>query len=223
MARIRLAESADDARDGPVVAAAPVAIALSGEQVPAAERAERHSSIVRMQPDGPAPATNMSLNVYSAESPGGQGVVAVRSGCGTRLDEHEKIIRLCERAVQHIAELVPGAEVGCLLRVGESLRHVAHAGRLRVIYEVAREQGGVVWRAADHGEIQLVEDVRSDPDYLASDERIRSEIAAPVHSAGSVVAVIDVEFPERVFDGAEAERVAAEAAALGRELEAYAS
>jgi putative methionine-R-sulfoxide reductase with GAF domain len=139
------------------------------------------------------------------------------------LDEHEQIIGACERSVERLAEALPGAEIGCLLRVGDALRHVAHAGRLRLIYEVAREKGGVVWRAAERGEIQLVENVRGDPDYLASDERVRSEIAAPVTAGGSVVAVLDVEFPERVYGDDEAASVATEAQRLARELEPYVS
>jgi putative methionine-R-sulfoxide reductase with GAF domain len=104
------------------------------------------------------------------------------------------------------------------LRVGDTLRHVAHVGTLRFIYEIPREHGGVAWRAAETGEIQLVEDVRRDPDYLASDERVTSEVAAPVGPPGSVVAVLDAEFPDRVFSAAEAAQVESAAARLGREL-----
>jgi putative methionine-R-sulfoxide reductase with GAF domain len=63
---------------------------------------------------------------------------------------------------------------------------------------------------------QLVEDVRSDPDYLASDERVRAEIAAPVSIGGSVAAVLDIEFPGRVFTSAEAGAVEEEANRLAR-------
>lgn len=147
--------------------------------------------------------------------------MAVTSG-PSPMDEHE-ISDLCERSVERLSAVLSPCEIGCLLRVGDALRHVAHAGTLRLIYEVAREQGGVVWRAAERGEIQLVGDVRSDPDYLASDERVQSEIAAPVKARGDVVAVLDVEFPERVFGDGEAADVAAEAERLGRELEPYVS
>jgi putative methionine-R-sulfoxide reductase with GAF domain len=128
------------------------------------------------------------------------------------VDKRERrLIELGETAVQHLAEALPGAEIGGLMRSGNVLRHVAHAGRLRVIYEVRREQGGVAWRAADSGEVQLVEDVRSDPDYLASDQRVRAEIAAPVCVGGDTVFVLDVEFPERVFTSEEARIVEQEA------------
>lgn len=128
------------------------------------------------------------------------------------------MIDLCEAAVHRLAAALPDAEVGALRRFGDTLRHVAHAGRLRLIYEVHREQGGVVWRAADRAEVQRVEDVRADPDYLASDERVSSEIAAPVEANGEVRLVLDVEFPGRVFTREEAAVVEDEAERLARAL-----
>lgn len=138
------------------------------------------------------------------------------------MDESEQTItRLCEETAERLAAALPDAEIGCLFRYEDSLRHIAHRGDLRLIYEIRREQGGVVWRAAQSGESQRVEDVRSDPDYLASDERVRSEVATPVTVGERVVAVIDVEFPERVFEGREAETVEAEAERLAGELAPY--
>jgi putative methionine-R-sulfoxide reductase with GAF domain len=133
------------------------------------------------------------------------------------------ISRVCDESVRRLAADLDGAEVGCLFRFGDVLRHVAHTGRLHLIYEVPSEQGGVVWRAAHHGELQLVEDVSSDPDYLAADESVRSEIAAPVRSGSAVVAVLDVEFPGRVFDEVAIAAVQAEAERLGSELGPYVS
>jgi putative methionine-R-sulfoxide reductase with GAF domain len=156
--------------------------------------------------------------------PNGQGAQGSSSGVRDPADERERrVIELCERAVRRLAAALPDAEIGGLLRIGDSLRHVAHAGKLRLIYEIPREQGGVVWRAARAGEIQLVEDVRSDPDYLASDAHVRSEVAAPVTAAADVVLVLDVEFPDRVFEAAEVARIQDEAARLERELDLYPS
>lgn len=128
-------------------------------------------------------------------------------------------MELCQQAVDRLAKVLPDAEVGGLRRVGDSLRHVAHSGTRRLIYEVPRDQGGVVWRAARTGQGQFVEDVRSDPDYLMSDAEVHSEIAVPVRRQGEVALVLDVEFPARVFDPAEAAEVSREAARLERELE----
>jgi putative methionine-R-sulfoxide reductase with GAF domain len=137
------------------------------------------------------------------------------------VDEQERrVIELCQAAVERLAAALPDAEIGGLMRSGDVLRHVAHAGSLRVIYEVRREQGGVSWRAAETGELQLVEDVRSDPDYLASDARVHSEIAAPVAVRHQVAFVLDVEFPGRVFTAAEARAVESEAELLGQAVEA---
>jgi putative methionine-R-sulfoxide reductase with GAF domain len=133
------------------------------------------------------------------------------------------ISRVCDQSVKRLAAALGSVEIGCLFRFGDVLRHVAHTGRLHLIYEIPSDQGGVVWRAAHHGELQLVEDVRADPDYLASDERVRSEIAAPVRSGSFVVAVLDVEFPGRVFDEDAIAAVRAEAERLGVELQPYVS
>jgi putative methionine-R-sulfoxide reductase with GAF domain len=138
------------------------------------------------------------------------------------VDESEQTItRLCEETAERLAAVLPDGEIGCLFRYGDTFRHVAHRGDLRLIYEIPHEQGGVVWRAAECGETQRVADVRADPDYLASDERVRSEVATPVTVGGQVVAVLDVEFPERVFESEEAETIEAEAERLAGELAPY--
>ena len=64
------------------------------------------------------------------------------------------------------------------------------------------------------GKPQLVEDVRHDPDYLATDERVRSEVAIPVQLDEDTLLVLDAEFTERTFTPEEAEAVEAEAARL---------
>jgi GAF domain len=134
-------------------------------------------------------------------------------------DREQRIAAFLEEAVRRLEPQLAGAEIGALLLVGAAFRHVAHAGSFRLIYEVPRERGGVVWRAAEQGEVQLVEDVRADPDYLASDDRVRSEIAAPVKWLGEVVAVLDIEFPNRVFTAAEVDAVRAESLQVERGLE----
>jgi hypothetical protein len=137
------------------------------------------------------------------------------------VDETERsIIEIFQGAAERLASVLDNAEIGCLYRYGDTLRHVA-AGRLRLIYEVPREQGGVVWRAVERREVQLVEDVRSDPDYLASDESVRAEVAAPVVVGEAVVGVVDVEFPGRVYDESEVEAVQSEARRVAAELAPY--
>jgi GAF domain-containing protein len=133
------------------------------------------------------------------------------------------VVAACDRWVHRLGQGLEDPEISCLLRDGDILRNVAHRSRLRLIFEVPREQGGIVWRTIERNEIQLVEDVRRDPDYLTTDPSIRSEIAAPVRVEGEVVAVLDLEFPDRVFEDADVALVRDAAARLGAELAGYRS
>ena len=54
---------------------------------------------------------------------------------------------------------------------------------------------GVCGTAALTDEIQCVKDVHAFPGHIACDSRSRSEIVLPVHSGGSVVAVLDIDSP----------------------------
>ena len=94
---------------------------------------------------------------------------------------------------------------------------MAHVAALRVVYEIPRDWGGVLWRAVEERATQLVPDVKSDPDYLAQDETIRAEIAVPVRAGDVVVGALNVECTEGL--GAQEVRVVELAAEqLGREL-----
>lgn len=138
------------------------------------------------------------------------------------VEREDSVIEICRQAVDRLAARVLSAHLSCHVRVGDTLRLVATAGQLRVIYEVRQSQGGICWRAVETGEPQLVPDVRRDPDYIATDERVHSEIAIPVPSDGAVLVVLDAEFPERSFSEEEAEAVAAEAVRLESALGASA-
>lgn len=52
---------------------------------------------------------------------------------------------------------------------------------------------GVVGRAAKTGDVQLVQDVRADPDYIVGDPRVVSEIAAPMVLDGVLLGVLNIE------------------------------
>lgn len=150
--------------------------------------------------------------------PRGEGSADSRPAGRRASDRDEGLTVLCRRAVQRLASGLPGAQVSCHLRVGEALRVVAAEGGLRLIYEVRRDQGGICWRAAETREPQLVEDVRRDPDYMTTDENVRSEVAVPVETADGTLLVLDAEFVDRTFTPAESEAVLAEAARLEAEL-----
>jgi GAF domain-containing protein len=139
-------------------------------------------------------------------------------------DKREQaVVAACDRVVRDLEGELEDPEISCLFREGDVLRNVAHRSRLRLIFEVPRKQGGIVWRAVERGEIQLVEDVRRDPDYLTTDPSICSEIAAPVLLGAEVAAVLDAEFPERVFGDADVAAIREAAARLGAELAGYRS
>lgn len=136
------------------------------------------------------------------------------------MDEREKAIEeCCDESVARLRDAVPESDVTCVLRTGQDvLRMVAHRGSLRQIYEFPRRLGGVVWRAADSDETQVVDDVTTDPDYIAVDTSVRSEIAAPVRTGGTVLAVLNVETAERGFTDEDVRTVESEATRLGEAL-----
>jgi putative methionine-R-sulfoxide reductase with GAF domain len=136
------------------------------------------------------------------------------------VERDDSVIELCRQAVDRLSRRLPEAQLYCHMRVGDALRVVAAEGRLRLIYEVKQSQGGICWRAVESGEPQLVEDVRGDPDYMATDERVRAEIALPVALDDEIVVVLDAEFSDRSFTPEEAEVMQQEADALRRELAA---
>ena len=150
--------------------------------------------------------------------PTGQGYPNPRPVAGTPVERDESFAELCRHALERLGELLPEAQIYCHLRVGEALRLIAAEGGTRLIYEVRRDQGGICWRAAETHEPQLVEDVRRDPDYMTTDENVRSEVAVPVETADGTLLVLDAEFVDRTFTPAESEAVLAEAARLEAEL-----
>jgi hypothetical protein len=209
---------ADGPGDAPLLCAFPVAEALSGEKVAAAERAERHLLHDRRDGPGRCGAWERKLRHTPDAMATGEEFRDPRQVADVPLEREQSLTEVCSQAVDRLAAKLPGAHVYCHLLVGEALRVIASEGGLRLIYEVQRDQGGICWRAVETGEAQLVEDVRRDPDYMASDERVRAEIAVPVAGEGETMLVLDAEFTDRAFTPEEAETVRAEAARLEDEL-----
>ncbi|HXV34661.1 MAG TPA: GAF domain-containing protein [Gaiellaceae bacterium] len=150
--------------------------------------------------------------------PRGEGSADSMPADRRAVDRDESLTELCREAVERLAAKLPGAQVYCHLLVRDALRAVAAEGGLRMIYEVRRDQGGICWRAAETQKPQLVEDVRRDPDYMTTDENVRSEVAAPVAGPDGTLLVLDAEFVDRTFTQEESEAVLAEAARLEAEL-----
>ena len=151
--------------------------------------------------------------------PSRQGFRTPRPDAQGPAEREDNVVASARRAVERLSARLPGTQVYSHQRLGDVLRVIASVGGLRLIYEIPREQGGICWRAAETGKPQLVADVRRDPDYLATDERVRSEIAYPVQGPGDTLLVLDAEFTERTFTQEEAEAVEAEAARLASELD----
>ncbi|UIP07329.1 GAF domain-containing protein [Erythrobacter sp. SDW2] len=61
---------------------------------------------------------------------------------------------------------------------------------------------GVCGTAASTGETQLVEDVHAFPGHIACDAASQSELVVPVLRDGKVIAVIDLDAPEKARFGA---------------------
>lgn len=148
----------------------------------------------------------------------GQGHPDPRPAAQASAERDESVAAICDQALERLAAQLRDAQLYCHLRVGETLRLITAKGTLRLIYEVRREQGGICWRAAELREPQLVEDVRRDPDYMTTDERVCSEVAVPIVGEHDTLLVLDAEFTGRTFTPAEAEAVLAEAARLEAEL-----
>lgn len=217
--RGRLAEVAHDPRHLALLGALPVSEALPGEEISAAEHAERHLPLDRREVLGRRPRLQpLRPAAYCAAMPGGQGYQDPRPVAPTPVERDESVREICRTALERLGEALPEAQLYCHLRVADVLRVVAAEGGLRLIYEVRREQGGICWRAAATREPQLVKDVRRDPDYMTTDESVCSEVAVPVIDDHDTLLVLDAEFPDRTFTPQEAEAVLAEAARLEAEL-----
>ncbi len=150
--------------------------------------------------------------------PSGQGFEDRSPVPSVRANGEDGVVAVCRNAVDRLARRIPAAHVSCHMQVGETLRVIASSGRLRLIYEMPRDRGGVCWRAVETGRPQLVEDVRLDPDYVAADESVRAEVAVPVRYGDDGALVLDAEFPDRPFSREEAEAVQAVAALLEEDV-----
>ena len=65
---------------------------------------------------------------------------------------------------------------------------------------------GVAGRVIASGRAELIDDVRSDPDYIDTGWDLRSQICVPIRAGGKVIGVLDVESgPDRPLDEADLE------------------
>lgn len=104
------------------------------------------------------------------------------------------LIDVLQATVAMLANTLGYKRVAIFLREGDMLFQAVQVGYdpARCLLRLSLQQG-VVGRAARLAETQFVQDVVTDPDYMAADEDVRSEIAMPLLREGKVVGVINVE------------------------------
>lgn len=79
---------------------------------------------------------------------------------------------------------------------------------------------GICGAAASSGKTVIVDDVNSDPRYLACSIETKSEIVAPIYANGKVVGELDIDSHQTLaFRGEDRQLVEACAALVGRYLE----
>jgi diguanylate cyclase (GGDEF)-like protein len=110
-----------------------------------------------------------------------------------RFDGSQPVREVMQGVVDDIARDFDIALVSVYLPVGrDRLAMVGVAGYSTPFHEI--EIGtGIIGRAAATREVQFVADVRTDPDYRAANEEVRSEVAAPVVHDGELLGVVNLE------------------------------
>ena len=98
---------------------------------------------------------------------------------------------------------VAGVYTAAILIVDEkenALRIRAQRGYLNEVENILIPLNkGITGRAAAKGEIQVVQDVRSDPDYIKGAPQTVCEMAIPLKAEGKVIGVLDIESSQKGF------------------------
>ncbi len=153
-----------------------------------------------------------------------RGVAAV----GQVLASHGPTDKTLDAVLGILADHMGYRHLALLIAEGDRLR-VGAARGFDDIPAVISVGIGIVGRAARSGRAEWVHDVLTDPDYLAANPSVRSEIAIPLRAQERTIGVLDLEgtadapLAERDFRLAQAvaERIAS-ALLLGREQQALA-
>jgi diguanylate cyclase (GGDEF)-like protein len=99
---------------------------------------------------------------------------------------------LLERVTDVMVQRFGYAQASIFLAEGDAMRLGAQRGYAADMAEFDPSTG-VVGRAARTREVQLVRDVTRDPDYVSGDDRVVSEIAAPMILDGTLLGVLNIE------------------------------
>ena len=97
-----------------------------------------------------------------------------------------------DAVMDRLAALMDYRFAALILRDGERWRLGAQRGygSLPAVFDPAR---GVIGRVIRTGLPSFVADVLADPDYVAGDERVRSELCVPLRAEGTTLGVLDLE------------------------------
>ena len=99
---------------------------------------------------------------------------------------------LLERVADVMVERFGYAQAAIFIAEGDGMKLGAQRGYPEDM-AAFDPRTGVVGRAARTGEVQLVQDVWRDPDYVPGDDRVVSEIAAPMVLDGVLLGVLNIE------------------------------
>jgi diguanylate cyclase (GGDEF)-like protein len=99
---------------------------------------------------------------------------------------------LLERVADVMVERFGYALAVIFIAEGDTLKLGAQRG-YQIDMSSFDTRTGVVGRAAKTGEVQLVQNVGTDPDYVPGDARVVSEIAAPMVLDGVLLGVLNIE------------------------------
>jgi len=110
-----------------------------------------------------------------------------------RFDGSQPVRDVIQSVVDDIAREFQIALVSMYLPFGpDQLTMVGVAGYTAPFHEIGVGVG-IIGRAASLREVQFVADVRTDPDYRAARDDVRSEVAAPVVHGGELLGVVNFE------------------------------
>jgi diguanylate cyclase (GGDEF)-like protein len=106
-----------------------------------------------------------------------------------------------EAAVDALYE-APGGVVSAVFVLEHGRLWLVAQRGYAVVSEGINIERGVMGRAVRLGRIEVIPDVAADPDYVAAHPRVRSELAMPLRTGGSIVGILNIEsersLPDRV-------------------------
>lgn len=116
----------------------------------------------------------------------------ISSLVGQTEDPHEALDLILQEIVDVLE--ASSASVSLINPDTKNLEIEAYNGLSRDIEDMKLSIGqGVTGRVALLGYPQLIEDVRNDPHYIAVKESVRSEIAVPMITEGTIIGVVNVD------------------------------